>query len=322
MNAEWVNVNGEWKAWKDATVHVFSHALHYGTAAFEGVRVYDTPQGPALFRLEDHCRRLVDSWKTLGGATRLDWREWAQLHAETVRRNWPDIDYVRAILFYGVNSIGVNPSDNPEHFAVGGIRFGKYLGGDGFEKGIRVMVSSYQRSHPNVCMLKGKISGNYANSVLAKVEAIRHGFEEAIQLDTQGFVSEGSSENVFIVRKGVLHSPPCNTSLEGITRDSVIQLARQEGLPFAEKTLSRDELYGADEVFLTGTAAEVTPVREIDGRVVGEGKPGPITLRLRKKFFEAIQGKLPEFRHWLWPVELEPPIKAAEGKARSSQSIS
>lgn len=304
--ADWIWLDGEFVAWTDANLHILTHTLHYGLGVFEGTRVYaQQAGGSAVFRLEDHLRRLRNSAKIV----QLDYgfgdAELAEATTTLVARNGLESCYLRHLVFIGDGAMGLNPGTNPVRTAIMGWAWGTYLGDEALEKGIRCKVSSYVRHFPNSMMNKAKACGSYLNSILAKREALAMGYDEAILLDTQGFVAEGSGENIFLVRGNELRTPPLTSALEGITRDSVIRLAADLGLTVREQYMSRDDLYLADEIFLTGTAAEITPVSEVDNRPVGHGRPGPITRRVQERYFQAVRGELPDYADWNHPVPLE-----------------
>ncbi|WP_455378328.1 branched-chain amino acid transaminase [Petrachloros mirabilis] len=292
-------MDGKFVDWADATVHVLTHSLHYGLAAFEGIRCYKGKSGSAIFRLQEHVDRLFESAHIGMMTIPYDRKQVAQAIVETVRVNKLDACYIRPLVYIGYGAMGVYPGDNPIKLAIAAWRWGAYLGDDALANGMRARVSSFTRHHVNVSMTRGKISGYYVNSILAKREAKADGYDEAILLDPEGYVSEGTGENIFIVRKGRIKTTPLTSILEGITRNSVIDLAREQNIAVMEERFTRDEMYIADEVFVTGTAAELTPVREIDNRRVGSGKPGPITLALQKRFFSIVHGEDPAYESWL-----------------------
>ncbi|MGB9627871.1 MAG: branched-chain amino acid transaminase [Thermodesulfobacteriota bacterium] len=300
QKVEKIWMDGKFVPWEDANIHILTHSLHYGLAVFEGIRCYLCHDGKsAVFRLRDHIDRLFDSAQIGDLKIPFSKREITEACKETLRVNRLKEGYIRPIVFIGEGVMGVYPGDNPIHVSIITWSWGTYLGEGAIEKGIRVKVSSYTRHHVNVMMTKAKICGNYVNSVLAKREAMRLGYDEALMLDTEGYVSEASGENIFMVKNGVLKTTPLTSILPGITRDSVIQIARSKKIPILEERFTRDELYTAHEAFFTGTAAELTPIREVDDRMIGDGKPGPITKELQSAFFNVVKGKDPEFREWL-----------------------
>ena len=292
--------NGELVEWRSATTHVLTHTLHYGMGVFEGVRAYETPDGPAIFRLQDHTKRLFNSAKIVGMQLPFTEEQINRAHIDVVKANNLASCYFRPMAYYGSGKLGVAPKQDDVQVILAAWAWGAYLGEEGMRKGIRVRVSSFTRHHPNVTMIKAKANGNYMNSIMANTEATRDGYDEAILLDAQGYVAEGSGENIFTVRDGVLYTPALDVALDGITRRSVIAIASEMGLKVVEKRLTRDELYVADEVFFTGTAAEVTPIREIDGRQIGIGERGPITAEIQQRYFDIVQGKN---RDWLTYVK-------------------
>ncbi len=300
QKTEKIWMDGRLIPWDEAKVHVLTHTLHYGLGIFEGIRCYLCHDGrSAIFRLKEHVDRFFDSAQI--GELKLPFskREIAEACKETLRVNGLKEGYIRPIAFIGEGAMGVYPADNPVRVAIVTWTWGAYLGDGALERGIRAKTSSFTRHHVNVMMTKAKISGNYVNSVMAKREAIKLGYDEALMLDTEGYVSEGSGENIFIVKNGVIKTTPLTSILPGITRDSVIQIARSRKIPVVEERFTRDELYTAHEVFFTGTAAEITPIREVDDRQIGEGKPGPITRELQAAFFDVVKGRNLEFQEWL-----------------------
>ncbi len=300
VSGEKIWLDGELVDWSDATVHILTHTLHYGLGVFEGIRCYRTDDGrSAVFRLPEHLRRLFESAHINLLEIPFSQEELDLAVRATLRANGLAEGYIRPLVFIGDGAMGLNPGDNRIRVAVVAWAWGKYLGEEGMERGIRAKVSSFARHHVNAKMTKGKTCGDYVNSILAKREALLDGYDEAIMLDTQGLVSEASGENLFLVREGVLHTPPLSTVLNGITRATVIELARDKGLQVVETPISRDELYIADELFLTGTAAEVTPIREVDHRQVGEGRRGPVAQLLQSAFFEVVSGREPKYERWL-----------------------
>ena len=288
--------------WRDAKVHALAHGLHYGTGVFEGVRAYETPAGPAIFRLHEHSERLVNSAKIIGMTLPANRAQISEAQRAVVRENQLGACYIRPFAFYGANRLGISASDNPVHLVVAAWPWGAYLGADAVRSGIRVKTSSFARHHVNVSMCRAKASGHYLNSVLAQAEVARNGYDEALLLDVDGLVAEGSGENIFIVRRGRIFTPDLTSALEGITRETVITLARDAGCEVREKRITRDEVYCADEAFFTGTAAEVTPIREVDDRPIGNGARGPVTKLLQDAFFECVGGKGPRSAEWLTPV--------------------
>lgn len=300
QKTEKIWMDGRLIPWDEAKVHVLTHTLHYGLGVFEGIRCYLCHDGrSAIFRLKEHVDRFFDSAKIGELELPFSKKEIAEACKETLRINGLKEGYIRPIAFIGEGAMGVYPADNPVRVAIVTWTWGAYLGEGALERGIRAKTSSFTRHHVNVMMTKAKISGNYVNSVMAKREAIKLGYDEALMLDTEGYVSEGSGENVFIVKNGVIKTTPLTSILPGITRDSVIQIARSRKIPVVEERFTRDELYTAHEVFFTGTAAEITPIREVDDRQIGEGKPGPITRELQAAFFDVVKGKNIEFQEWL-----------------------
>lgn len=295
-------LDGQWLPASEAKVSVLTHTLHYGYGCFEGIRAYETAAGPALFRLPEHLRRLEDSARILALDIPFDRSTLTEACREVVARNGLNSAYVRPLVFLGDEKLGVDPAGAKTHVMVAAWPWGTYLGGAALQTGIRVRVSSYARHHPNVQMCRAKAISAYANSILAVREARRDGYDEAILLDTEGYVAEGSSENLFIVRDGELLEPETTSALDGITRRTVSTLAREAGLSVRAKRLTRDEVYCADEVFFTGTAAEITPVVEVDARRIGNGQPGPITRRLQQAYFAAVRGEDERHDDWLTPA--------------------
>ncbi len=294
--------NGEMVPWREAKTHVLTHTFHYGMGVFEGVRAYRTEQGPAIFRLRDHTDRLFDSAHILGMKAPFDRETIDEAQRIAVRENNLDSAYIRPMFFYGPEGMGLRADNLKVHCIVAAWEWGSYLGEENMTKGIRVRVSSYTRHHVNITMCRAKANGNYMNSMMALQEALRDGYDEALLLDASGYVMEGSGENVFIVRKGVLYTPDLTSALDGITRRTIITLARELGIEVVEKRITRDEVYIADEAFFTGTAAEVTPIREVDARVIGNGGRGPITERLQALYFDLVHGRLEAHPEWLDPV--------------------
>lgn len=291
--------DGKLVPWRDATTHVLSHSLHYGLAVFEGVRAYNTVKGTAIFRLAEHTQRLLNSGKIYMMSIPYSKDELMQAQLEVVRANKLESCYLRPIAFYGSEKMGISTRGATVHVAIAAWPWGAYLGEEGLEKGIRVKTSSFARHHVNVTMPRAKVASTYANSILANLEVTQEGYDEALLLDTQGFVAEGAGENLFVIKDGKIFEPEIASALTGITRDSVINVAREFGLEVQSKRLTRDDIYIADEAFFTGTAAEVTPIRELDSRVIGEGKRGPITAKIQARFFDIVNGRAPEYDHWL-----------------------
>jgi branched-chain amino acid aminotransferase len=291
--------DGKLVPWRDATTHVLTHSLHYGLAVFEGLRAYKTANGTAIFRLKEHTDRLFNSAHIFMMKMPYDKQTLIEAQKEVVRVNKLDSCYVRPIAFYGSEKMGVSPKGAQVHVAIAAWPWGAYLGADGIEKGIRVKTASYARHHINVTMCRAKFSGTYANSILANQEALEHGYDEALLLDVDGYVAEGSGENLFIVKNGKLYEPELTSALIGITRDAVISMARDIGVEVEARRLTRDDIYIADEAFFTGTAAEVTPIRELDSRRIGSGERGPITAKLQSMFFDVVNGRSEKYRDWL-----------------------
>jgi len=298
----WIWHDGKLVPWREATTHVLTHSLHYGLAVFEGVRAYNTQIGTAIFRLKEHTDRLFNSAHIYRMAMPYSREQLMEAQREVVRANNLESCYIRPIAFYGSEKMGVSPKGAAVHVSIAAWPWGAYLGAEGLEKGIRVKTSSYSRHHVNVSMCRAKYSGTYANSILANLEATEHGYDEALLLDVDGFVAEGAGENLFIVKDGVIYEPEIASALIGITRATVIRLANDLGYEVKAKRLTRDDVYLADEAFFTGTAAEVTPIRELDGRQIGEGKRGPLTTKLQALFFDVVNGKVPAHADWLSKV--------------------
>ncbi len=294
--------DGELVDWRDATTHVLTHTLHYGMGVFEGVRAYKTDKGPAIFRLEDHTDRLFNSAKILGMKMPFDKAVLIEAQKAAVRENKLESAYMRPMAFYGSEAMGISATTLSTHVIVAAWSWGAYMGDDALTNGIRVKTSSFSRHHVNITMCKAKANGNYMNSILAHQEATQDGYQEALLLDVDGFVAEGSGENIFIIRKGKLYTPDLTSALEGITRDTIVQLAAEIGLTVAEKRITRDEVYTADEAFFTGTAAEVTPIRELDNRPIGTGTRGPITEKLQTMYFDIVHGRSEKHANWLTHV--------------------
>ena len=295
--------DGELVPEEQAKVSVLTHALHYGTSVFEGLRAYETPRGAAVFRLREHARRLLDSAKILGMRPNLTVEMVEAAVVDTLRANGRKHAYIRPLIWYGAETLGVNPERNSLHFMVATLPWGSYLGEDVIRKGARLMTSSWRRSAGDILPTKAKAGGNYVNSVMANLEAKANGFDEALLLDKQGFVAEGSGENVFLVNGGVLQPIAHSVNLRGITRDSVVHIAEALGKRVEPIMATRDELYTADEVFLVGTAAELTPVASLDRRQIGSGEAGPVSLELRAQYLEVVHGRVAQFDHWLTYVD-------------------
>ncbi|WP_354684963.1 branched-chain amino acid transaminase [Cupriavidus necator] len=292
-------MDGKLIEWRDAKIHVLTHTLHYGMGVFEGVRAYKTPEGTAIFRLKEHTRRLFNSAKIFQMAMPFDEATLEAAQREVVRANNLESCYIRPLVWIGSEKLGVSAKGNTIHVAIAAWPWGAYLGEEGMERGIRVKTSSFTRHHVNVSLVRAKASGYYINSILANQEATGLGYDEALLLDTEGYVSEGSGENVFIVRNGVIYTPDLASCLDGITRDATLTIARDLGIEVREKRITRDEMYCADEAFFTGTAAEVTPIRELDDRIIGEGRRGPVTKQIQDAFFAAVGGKEEKYKKWL-----------------------
>ena len=299
VTGEEIWIDGEWVKWEDAKIHVLTHTLHYGLGVFEGIRCYAGSDGrSAVFRLEEHIKRLFDSAKINLMEIPFTPAELEEATLESLRRNNLAEGYIRPLAFIGDGAMGLHPGDNAVRVAVIAWEWGQYLGDEGMAKGIRAKISTFSRHHVNAKMTNGKTCGDYVNSILAKREALLDGFDEAIMLDTAGLVSECTSENIFVVRNGKIKTPPLYSVLDGITRDSMIEVARACGYVVEETQITRDDLYVADEIFLTGTAAEVTPIREVDYRMIGAGARGPITEELQTAFFDIVTGKDARYDHW------------------------
>jgi len=308
----WIWHDGKLVPWRSATTHVLTHSLHYGLAVFEGLRAYKTVEGTAIFRLKEHTERMFSSAHIYMMKIPYTRERLMRAQIEVVQANGHESCYVRPIAFYGSEKMGVSPVGATVHVAIAAWPWGAYLGPEALQKGIRVKTSSYARHHVNVTMARAKMSGTYPNSVLATLEATQHGYDEGLLLDVEGYVAEGAGENLFIVKNGRLYEPEITSALIGITRGSVIELAAGLGYEVTSKRLTRDDIYIADEAFFTGTAAEVTPIRELDGRTIGAGRAGPVTKKLQKAFFDVVTGKDRKHRHWLTMVDMK---KGARGSA-------
>ena len=311
-------MNGELVDWDKAQVHVLTHALHYGSGVFEGIRAYETPKGTAVFRLTEHIKRLHDSAKIYLMPVPYSVEQLVEATKELIRGNKLKSCYIRPIVFRGYGEMGLNPLNSPVDVAIAAWRWGTYLGDDGLKNGIKAMISSFRRIDPNSLPPAAKATGQYINSILAKLEALYSNYEEAILLDSRGFVSEGTGENIFVVKNGVIHTPSTSASiLEGITRDTVIELAQDMGYEVVERDLVRSDLFLADEIFITGTAAEITPIREVDKREIG--KPGPVTIALQEKFFAVVKGEDDRYADWLEYI-LEPEVRSQNSEVRRQES--
>ncbi len=304
--AKYIWMNGKFVEWDEAKVHVLTHTLHYGNGVFEGTRAYQTQKGLAIFRLQDHTKRLLNSAKITAIKVPYTLEELQNAQIELLRKNEFDGNvYIRPLIYLGYGVMGLYHINAPVEVAIAAWKWGAYLGDEGLEKGIRVKVSSFARNSVKSTMGKAKAVANYLNSQMAKYEAVIAGYEEALLLDEEGFVAEGSGECIFIVRDGVLITPPNDNSLESITQDTVLRLAKEKGIPIERRRITRDEVYIADEAFFTGTAAEVTPIREVDGRIIGEGKRGPLTKELQEAYFDVVYGRNPDYEHMLTYIQGE-----------------
>ncbi|MDH5472008.1 MAG: branched-chain amino acid transaminase [Gammaproteobacteria bacterium] len=295
--------DGELVPWREAKIHVLTHTLHYGMGVFEGVRAYKAEQGTAIFRLQAHTDRLFDSAHIMKMNMPFDKKTINEAHRLAVRENGLESAYLRPMCFYGAEGMGLRADNLKTHVIVAAWEWGAYLGKDNLENGIRIRTSSYTRHHVNISMCKAKANGHYINSMLALQEALHDGYDEAMLLDTEGYVAEGSGENIFLVKNGVLYTPDLTSALNGITRNTIFTLARELGLEIIEKRITRDEVYIADEAFFTGTAAEVTPIREVDNRVIGCGSRGPITEKLQTLYFDVVHGRHHVHPEWLTKVK-------------------
>ena len=293
-------MDGKMVDWRDAKIHVLTHTLHYGCGAFEGVRAYKTVNGTAIFRLQEHTDRLFNSAKILRMKLPFTKEEVNEAQKAVVRENNLESGYIRPLTWIGSQKLGVSPKGNTIHLMVAAWTWGAYLGEEGMKRGIRVKTSSYTRHHVNITMTQAKAVSNYTNSILANMEATDEGYDEALLLDTNGFVSEGAGENIFVIKDGVIYTPDLSAgALNGITRNTVFHIAKDLGLEIVQKRITRDEIYICDEAFFTGTAAEVTPIRELDNRAIGEGKRGPITEKLQSMYFDVVKGKSAKHADWL-----------------------
>lgn len=294
-------MDGEFVDWREAKVHVLTHTLHYGVGVFEGVRAYPTDKGPAIFRLKRHTERLLQSAKIMGMEIPYSEDVINAAQIEIIKKNGLGTGgYLRPMAFYGSEAMGLHAKGLKVHLSIAAWEWGAYLGDDGLEKGIRVKTSSFNRHHVNSTMAKAKTNGHYTNSIMALQEAERSGYDEALMLDTNGYVAEGSGENIFMVRRGKVYTPSLTSALEGITRDTIVELLQQDmGLEVIEKQITRDEVYTADEAFFTGTAAEVTPIRELDDRSIGDGTRGQMTAEIQRRYFDVVNGRDTAREHWL-----------------------
>jgi branched-chain amino acid aminotransferase len=295
-------MDGKFVKWDDANVHILTHTMQYGLGVFEGIRCYETKKGSAIFRLDEHIGRLFDSAHIFKMDVPYSKEEVKNATIETIKVNKIKECYIRPLVYIGYGSMGLYPKENQIKVSIAVWPWGSYLGEDGLRKGIRIKTSSFIKSHVNANMMRAKVCGYYVNSQLAKKEAVSCGYDEALLLDTEGYVSEGSGENIFIVREGLLKTTPLTSILEGITRNSIIEIAQDEGMKVLEERFTRDELYISDEAFFTGTAAEVTPIRQADDRNIGNGKPGKITKKLQSIFFDIVKGKNKKYESWLTRV--------------------
>ena len=292
-------LDGQWVEWREAKVHVLTHTLHYGLGVFEGIRAYHASKGTAIFRMAEHTHRLFRSAHIMNIKIPVSKDEINQVQCDALVKNKLDSAYIRTMCFFGSEGMGLRADNLKVHVMVAAWSWGAYLGADSIEKGIRIRTSSFTRNHHNSTFCKAKANGNYINSILALQEALSTGYDEALMLDHQGFAAEGSAENLFVIRNGKIYTPETTSALEGITRDTVMQLAREQGYEVIEKRITRDEIYVADEAFFTGSAAEVTPIRELDNRAIGNGSRGPITEKLQSLYFDAVYGRLGSHDDWL-----------------------
>ena len=295
--------NDKFVPWREAKAHVLTHTLHYGLGVFEGVRAYETKKGAAVFRLEDHTKRLFNSAHIVGMKLPFNATKINQAQKDSISKNNLKSGYIRPMAFYGAESMGISAKELSTNIIVAAWNWGAYMGQEALESGIKVKTSSFSRHHVNSTMTKAKANGNYMNSIIAHQEATNHGYDEALLLDTQGFIAEGTGENIFIVKNGNLYTPTLSSALEGITRDTVITIAKNLNVEVVEKNITRDEVYTADEAFFTGTAAEVTPIKELDTRLIGKGKRGSLTEEIQKIYFDIVKGDNLDYEHWLSYVD-------------------
>jgi branched-chain amino acid aminotransferase len=295
--------NDKFVPWREAKAHVLTHTLHYGLGVFEGVRAYETKKGAAIFRLEDHTKRLFNSAHIVGMKLPFNATKINQAQKDSISKNNLKSGYIRPMAFYGAESMGISAKELSTNVIVAAWNWGAYMGQEALESGIKVKTSSFSRHHVNSTMTKAKANGNYMNSIIAHQEATNDGYDEALLLDTQGFIAEGTGENIFIVKNGNLYTPTLSSALEGITRDTVITIAKDLNVEVVEKNITRDEVYTADEAFFTGTAAEVTPIKELDTRLIGKGKRGSLTEEIQKIYFDIVKGDNLDYEHWLSYVD-------------------
>jgi branched-chain amino acid aminotransferase len=296
-------MDGELVDWRDAKIHVLTHTLHYGCGAFEGVRAYNTVNGTAVFRMQEHTDRLFNSAKILRMQMPFSKEQFNEAQKQVVKANKLESCYIRPLVWIGSQKLGVSPKGNTIHAMIAAWAWGAYLGEEGLQRGIRVKTSSYTRHHVNITMTQAKAVSNYSNSILANMEAVDDGYDEALLLDASGFVSEGAGENIFVIKDGVIYTPDLSAgALNGITRNTVFHIAKDLGVEVVQKRITRDEIYISDEAFFTGTAAEVTPIRELDRVEIGIGRRGPITEKIQSAFFDIVNGRNPKYAHWLTRV--------------------
>ena len=295
--------NDKFVPWREAKTHVLTHTLHYGLGVFEGVRAYETKKGPAIFRLADHTKRLFNSAHIVGMKIPFTPAQINQAHKDSINKNNLKSGYIRPMAFYGAEAMGISAKELSTNVIVAAWSWGAYMGQEALDSGIKVKTSSLSRHHVNSTMTKAKANGNYMNSILAHQEATNDGYDEALLLDIQGFIAEGTGENIFIVKNGELITPTLTSALEGITRDTVMTIAKGLDVKVSEKSITRDEVYTADEAFFTGTAAEVTPIKELDGRLIGKGTKGPLTAEIQTIYFDTVKGDNPDYEHWLSYVD-------------------
>ena len=295
--------NDKFVPWREAKTHVLTHTLHYGLGVFEGVRAYETKKGPAIFRLTDHTKRLFNSAHIVGMKIPFTPAQINQAHKDSINKNNLKSGYIRPMAFYGAEAMGISAKELSTNVIVAAWSWGAYMGQEALDSGIKVKTSSLSRHHVNSTMTKAKANGNYMNSILAHQEATNDGYDEALLLDVQGFIAEGTGENIFIVKNGELITPTLTSALEGITRDTVMTIAKGLDVKVSEKSITRDEVYTADEAFFTGTAAEVTPIKELDGRLIGKGTKGHLTAKIQTIYFDTVKGENPDYEHWLSYVD-------------------